>query len=436
MFRKIVSNLPFSPALIGQLSFYANRLKKEEVTRRLGLVFVVLTLVIQSLATFQPPESANAASQYDMVEGGIGSSSIDTFLDAYDNNVRNLQDVMDYVGITRNEIASTTYGSFTVDSVINWSFASRLSYAEGERQYSITDSGGNQVTTIYSRPLNMSYNSTASVNAWIGYSSKMGWFALLESCGNLETKRVPTISTPKPTPVPIPDDEEEPEPEPERCAVRPSLLADDNGCVACPGDDTIWVHDSLCVPNIVKSKDAKNLSQGYINATSTKAKPGDRISYTITIKNDGLDSKTIRPKDDLADILEYSDLIDNGGGTLSASKVLSWSSITLDPGEKQTRTYVVKLLDPLPATAKGSSDPTSYDCVMTNVFGNSLNVNVECPTPKVVETVSSQLPKTGPGENIFFASTILAVSTYFFMRTRQLGKEIRIIRKDTCTGTI
>jgi len=38
MFRKIVSNLPFSPALVGQLGFYAKRLRKEETTRRLGLI--------------------------------------------------------------------------------------------------------------------------------------------------------------------------------------------------------------------------------------------------------------------------------------------------------------------------------------------------------------------------------------------------------------
>ena len=54
MFRKIVSNLPFSPALVGQLGFYAKRLKKEETTRRLGLIFIALALVVQSLAVFQP----------------------------------------------------------------------------------------------------------------------------------------------------------------------------------------------------------------------------------------------------------------------------------------------------------------------------------------------------------------------------------------------
>jgi len=42
MFKKIVSQLSFSPALVAQLGFYARRLRKEQATRRLGLVFVGL----------------------------------------------------------------------------------------------------------------------------------------------------------------------------------------------------------------------------------------------------------------------------------------------------------------------------------------------------------------------------------------------------------
>lgn len=69
MFRRIVSNLSFSPALVGQLGFYARRLRREEATRRLGLVFTALALVVQSLAVFSPPEAANAATP-----GQVGNS--------------------------------------------------------------------------------------------------------------------------------------------------------------------------------------------------------------------------------------------------------------------------------------------------------------------------------------------------------------------------
>src|SRR5665647_3042356 len=129
MFRKIVSNLPFSPALVGQLGFYAKRLKKEEATRRLGLVFLALTLVVQSFAVFQPPESANASSETDMVTGGI--SSLSDYLKSYDANTKHLRDIMNYAGITRHEIAMTSHDTFKAGEKLSWGLASRFSYAEG-----------------------------------------------------------------------------------------------------------------------------------------------------------------------------------------------------------------------------------------------------------------------------------------------------------------
>ncbi len=62
MFRKLVSSLPFSPALVGQLGFYARRLSREQVSRRLGLIFTVLAIVVQSFALLSPPEPTYAAS--------------------------------------------------------------------------------------------------------------------------------------------------------------------------------------------------------------------------------------------------------------------------------------------------------------------------------------------------------------------------------------
>ena len=55
MFRKLISNLPYSPALIADIGFYAKRLREEEVTRRTTVVFVTMALIMQSLAVFSPP---------------------------------------------------------------------------------------------------------------------------------------------------------------------------------------------------------------------------------------------------------------------------------------------------------------------------------------------------------------------------------------------
>jgi len=127
-----------------------------------------------------------------------------------------------------------------------------------------------------------------------------------------------------------------------------------------------------------------------------------------------------------------------GGGSFDQStKTLSWAPFSLKPGEKQSRTLAIQLLSAIPATNTGTSNEASFDCVMTNTFGNSIDVRVTCPGEKVVvEQVVSELPQTGPGENMMFATILLAVVVYFYARSRQMGKEIRLIRHDLNTGAI
>lgn len=92
--------------------------------------------------------------------------------------------------------------------------------------------------------------------------------------------------------------------------------------------------------------------------------------------------------------------------------------------------------DTIPATAQGASNNTSYDCVMTNTFGNAVEIGVNCPTPKVIEQVTSELPKTGATENMLFIGIVLAIAVYFYTRTREINKEIRLVRKNVNIGTI
>jgi len=73
---------------------------------------------------------------------------------------------------------------------------------------------------------------------------------------------------------------------------------------------------------------------------------------------------------------------------------------------------------------------------MQNVFGNNITIPVVCAPPKVIEQVTTELPKTGPTENMIFAGVVLAVVTYFFLRSKQMNKEVRLIRRDLNAGTI
>ena len=68
MFKKLLSNLPFNPSLIGQVSFYAKRMHQETAIRRVGLIFVLLAFFVQFFAVISPPEPSLAASGNDIIQ--------------------------------------------------------------------------------------------------------------------------------------------------------------------------------------------------------------------------------------------------------------------------------------------------------------------------------------------------------------------------------
>ncbi len=223
---------------------------------------------------------------------------------------------------------------------------------------------------------------------------------------------------------------------PDPCPVNPSLLADDPACQPCPGDPTIWVKDEKCSAKIIRSKSAKNLTAKK-DATSVKARASDRIEYKLTVKNEGKAAADFTISDNISDVLEYATMYDYGGGTVNEQKkILSWPKIKLAPGEEQSRIYVVQMASKISPMAQGTSDSTSYDCQMTNVFGNTLDVKVNCPAVKNVERVVEELPKTGPSENMIFGGIVAAIVTFLYLRSRQLNKEVRLIRKEVTSGTI
>ena len=160
--------------------------------------------------------------------------------------------------------------------------------------------------------------------------------------------------------------------------------------------------------------------------------------YTLEVANHGKAPAAVELVEQLADVAEYATITEAGGGVYNKdAKTLSWPSVTLKPGEKQTRMFTIQVMSTIPAMGVGVSDKTSYDCRMMNTFGNAVQVAVDCPVEKqIVEQTVSELPHTGPRENMIFAGIVFAVVAYFYARSRQLKKEVRLIRRDLNAGTI
>jgi hypothetical protein len=285
MFRKLVSSLPFSPALVGQLGFYARRLSKEQATRRLGLIFTVLALVVQSFALLSPPEPTYAVS--------------------------------------------------------------------------------------------------------------------------------PTNA----------------------CAFSNTLTQNDPNCRACPYNATIWINDPSCNKNLQLSIEAINLSRSGKSAVGGTVNPSDRIQYTIRTTNTGTTPTNATIEVSVADLAEYTVMTDAGGGVYDqTTQKISWGSVLLAGKQVDTRSFVMSTRDPLPITPQAVDNPSSYDCMLTITYGNTLNNALSCNLGKEIEGTIKQLPETGPGENIAFSTLALMVAIYFYVRSRQLNREMKIIRRDFNAG--
>ncbi|MEO7905140.1 MAG: hypothetical protein ABIR91_05110 [Candidatus Saccharimonadales bacterium] len=220
------------------------------------------------------------------------------------------------------------------------------------------------------------------------------------------------------------------------CTLNPQLPSTSEECQPCPGDDALWVKDEKCSAQIVRTKSARNITTQK-NATDGKAAAGQSIEYTVNVRNDGTQESSADIVDELRDVLEYATLINAGSGSFDKkAQSLTWEVTSLAPGAERTYSYVVKMNDAIPAMATGVSDAFSYDCRMMNTFGNSITVNVNCPPTKVVETVVSELPTTGPGLNMLLSGIVAGVVIYFYARSRQLSTEVRLIRRDLNNGTI
>jgi hypothetical protein len=205
MFNKIISNLPFSPSLIGQVSFYINRMKAEESLRRLGIVFVVLAMTVQSFAVISPPRKSQAYSS-DYIINGLNTR--DDILRAWDNKTsdKDVAAIYGRFGLTRDDIAglpmnpnatvvssNADYWTIGRSSISAVSKADQIKQKYKDNEIALTAGG----STVYLRQLRAwdIKNPSNSYSAFEGTKNgKKFW--ILKTCGNFTQAEQPPLATP------------------------------------------------------------------------------------------------------------------------------------------------------------------------------------------------------------------------------------------------
>ena len=137
-------------------------------------------------------------------------------------------------------------------------------------------------------------------------------------------------------------------------------------------------------PDIVRSKRAYNVTQG-VDATLVKANAADTIVYTLITENRGQRVSTAYVvEDDISDILEYANFISaSDSGSLKGGTV-SYPAVDIKPGEIAIRTFDVQVKPESEWSANGNF-------VMTNVYGNRIDIPIEPPTGRPALTIEKQV---------------------------------------------
>jgi hypothetical protein len=183
-----------------------------------------------------------------------------------------------------------------------------------------------------------------------------------------------------------------------------------------------------------QEKNVANLTQGLSGdaVRNSRVAGGDVLEYTLyTLNSQNYDRANVTISDYIGDILDYASLdleaLKATGGKFDATtnKVI-WANITIPANSKHKSQFKVTLKNPIPTTNQPSTVSTSFDCRISNQYGNEITLQVQCPVVKGIETI----PNTGPGTSIIGGMSITLIVGYFFARARLLSKELDIIRTD------
>jgi hypothetical protein len=187
MFQKLLSNLPFNPSLIGKVSFYAQRLKKEAFIRRLGVVFVLAAIGVQLFAMIAPAKPSLAASANDLKYGGFGSQAQAV---GYCQSNGEYQAILAHYGVSCAAIAggsvqnigSRDYGGSLLSM-------GRLPYGiANETAVSVPGVGNYYLRSLWGWD---AAGTTSRYNAVVGHRADGSLFMILFDCGNLVITSIP-----------------------------------------------------------------------------------------------------------------------------------------------------------------------------------------------------------------------------------------------------
>lgn len=445
---------------------------------------MALAMVLQMFAVISPPQaSLQASPNTDLINGGFSSKK--EAVNHCRNNTQNYKKIMNHFGISCEAISNAE-----VTSIKPRDHGGKL-YSMGRQAFGVAGETPVRVPgvgTLYVRHF-WSLNHDPSYKALKLRDSRGQVHYIIFGCGNLVSIGVPTPPPPTdvcdnipgvqsskaecdvcPNKTGVQKSESECDLCPDKpgvqkknncdvCPNKPGVQTTTQECDVCPAIPGIQTNTNQCdvcpnVPGEQNSEDqckpceqaqtnedltacldykktAKNITQGIADANGTTAKPGDVIEYTLTTTNKGKTTiKNYHVNEPLGDVLDYAEIVDLHGGTKGEYDIVTWAETDIKGGQTLTNKITVKVRSVLPSTPASSTDTKHFDMIMTNVYGNTVEIKLPPSTTKQIEMATTTLPNTGPGTSLIIGFTLTTIIAYFFARSRLLAKELDIVRTD------
>jgi uncharacterized repeat protein (TIGR01451 family) len=164
--------------------------------------------------------------------------------------------------------------------------------------------------------------------------------------------------------------------------------------------------------DLILSKSAWNQTRN-VDATTVTAQAGDVIVYTLRVRNNGNATATNYVfTDDITDVLQLSRLHTFDGAAFDMSRLtVTWPAVSIAPGATVEKTFSV--------VVNGAVGPT-VDNVMTNVFGNTVNV-------RVPRTAGFVAPPTGTGTTISLGLAFATMIGFWSFRKQKVQSLIKFL---------
>lgn len=182
MFKKIVSELSFSPASVGALSAYASRLQKERSLRGITLLVLAALVVGQLLICLFPSVPPYRSTPNDLMPGGFTSSQ--SIRETYESGKNDYGNLLALLGLTKDTINHLIPQA----DLAQQKFGYQVSRMPQSSEYSAYHTS--QSTYYLSKlPTPM----TPLGEGWTGYSDTYGSFFVSKTSGIIFLERVSSL---------------------------------------------------------------------------------------------------------------------------------------------------------------------------------------------------------------------------------------------------